>query len=92
VRTLTATGATSATRRTLTASTAGGLALLGVVLGTVGAYIALAAGHVPDLGALSPVPVVHLAAIAVGTPIVAAAGGWLLAGREPSALARQPID
>ncbi len=92
VRTLTATGATSATRRTLTATTAGGLALLGVALGTVGAYIALAAGHVPDLGALSPVPVVHLAAIAVGTPIVAAVGGWLLAGREPSALARRPID
>ena len=38
VRTLTATGATSGTRRTLTAATAGGLALLGVVLGTGGAY------------------------------------------------------
>ena len=57
VRTLTATGATSGTRRTLTAATAGALAFLGVVLGTAGAYVALMAGHVRDLGELSPVPV-----------------------------------
>ena len=92
VRTLTATGATSGTRRTLTAATAGALAFLGVVLGTVGAYVALMAGHVRDLGELSPIPVVHLAAIVVGTPLAAAAAGWLLAGREPNALARQPIE
>ncbi|HEX4982044.1 MAG TPA: hypothetical protein VFV63_10115, partial [Ilumatobacteraceae bacterium] len=92
VRTLTATGATSAARRALTATTAGGLALLGVALGTIGAYVALIAGHVRNLGDLSPIPVVHLAAIVVGTPLAAVAGGWLLAGREPTALARQPIQ
>jgi putative ABC transport system permease protein len=92
VRTLTATGATSGTRRTLTAATAGGLAFVGVVLGTGGAYIALIAGHVRDLDQLSPIPVVHLAAIVLGTPLVAAGAGWLLAGREPSALARQVIQ
>jgi putative ABC transport system permease protein len=27
-----------------------------------------------------------------GLPLVAAAGGWLLAGREPEAIARQPLD
>ncbi len=53
VRTLTATGATSGTRRMLTAATAGALAFLGVVLGTGGAYIALMAGHVRDLAAES---------------------------------------
>ena len=91
VRTLTATGASSATRRTLTAATVGGLAVLGVALGTVGAYVALAAGF-GDLADLTPVPLAHLAVIAAGTPLVAAAAGWLLAGREPTAIARQPIE
>jgi hypothetical protein len=27
-----------------------------------------------------------------GLPLVAGAGGWLLAGREPAAIARQPLD
>ena len=27
-----------------------------------------------------------------GLPLVAAAGGWLFAGREPSAIARQPME
>ena len=92
VRTLTATGATSGTRRMLTAATAGGLAVLGVVLGTTGAYVALMAGHVRDLGELSSIPVVHLAAIILGTPVAAAGAGWLLAGREPSALSRRLIQ
>jgi hypothetical protein len=34
---------------------------------------------------------VHLAVI-VGLPLAAAAVGWLLAGREPSSLARQPLE
>ena len=29
---------------------------------------------------------------AIGTPLAAAAIGWLLAGREPAAIARQPIE
>jgi putative ABC transport system permease protein len=28
----------------------------------------------------------------VGLPLVAAAGGWLLAGREPEVISRQPLD
>ncbi len=90
VRTLTATGASSNTRRTLTAATASGLALLGVALGTAGAYAAVVAGFV-DVADLTPIPLAHLAAIAIGTPLAAAAGGWLLAGREPPVIARQPI-
>ena len=91
IRTLTATGASSGTRRTLTAATAGGLALLGVALGTIGAYAAVAAGF-GDIADFSSVPVANLAVIAVGTPLAAATTGWLLAGREPTVIARQPIE
>ena len=92
LRTLTATGATSGIRRTLTAVTSGALALLGVLLGAAGAYLALLAGYNDDLGALGQVPVAHLAVIVIGLPLTAAAVGWLLAGREPSTLARQPLE
>ena len=88
LRTLTATGATSFARRTLTAATAGGLALLGAVLGTAGAYAALTASHA---GGVSLALGANLAVMAIGTPLLAAAGGWLLAGREPTGIARQPI-
>jgi putative ABC transport system permease protein len=91
LRTLTATGATSTTRRALTAATAGALALLGVLLGATGAYLALLAGYHDDLGTLSRVPLLHLTVTVVGLPVTAAAVGWLLAGREPPALARQPL-
>jgi putative ABC transport system permease protein len=92
LRTLTATGASGGTRRTLTAATGGALALLGVLLGAAGAYLALLAGYHADLEALGRVPVAHLAAIIIGLPVTAAAVGWLLAGREPSTLARQPLE
>jgi putative ABC transport system permease protein len=91
LRTLSATGASSTTRRTLTAATAGALALLGVALGTIGAYAAVAAGF-GDLADLSSVPVSNLAVIAVGTPLAATATGWLLAGRQPAGIARQAIE
>jgi putative ABC transport system permease protein len=88
LRTLTAAGATGPTRRTLS----GALALLGGLLGATGAYLALAAGYHNDLGALGRVPVAHLAVTLVGLPLTAAAAGWLLAGREPPSLARQPLE
>jgi putative ABC transport system permease protein len=92
LRTLTATGATGRTRRALTAATAGALALLGALLGVAGAYVALAAAYHDDLGHLGRIPVVPLVSIVVGVPLVAAAAGWLLAGREPPAIARAVID
>jgi putative ABC transport system permease protein len=92
LRTLTATGATSTTRRALTAATAGALSVLGVTLGTTGALTILTAGYFSDLSTLSRVPILHLVVLAIGTPTAAALAGWLLAGREPPALARQPID
>jgi putative ABC transport system permease protein len=90
LRTLTATGASSRVRRTITAVTSATLVFLGAVLGTVGAYTALAATYLHDRAPLSRVPVVNLAVLLVGLPAAAAAAGWLLAGREPPALARQP--
>ncbi len=96
LRTLTATGAGSLTRRELTAATAFALALAGAVLGTVAAYVA-AIGYAWDnpldgLSELSNVPTTNLLFILVGMPLVAAAIGWLLAGREPSAISRQPLE
>ncbi len=92
LRTLTASGATSTTRRTLTAATAGGLALLGALLGSAGAYLALAAGHLSDLGTLSRVPLLYLAITVLGVPAAAALTGWILAGRKPPSIARRVLE
>jgi len=92
VRTLTAIGAASTTRRTLTATTAGTLALLGALLGSGAAYLALAAGHRSDISVLSRVPVLDLAITIVAVPAAAALTGWVLAGRRPPSVARQPLD
>ncbi len=92
LRTLTAAGATSTTRRTLTAATAGGLALLGALIGSTGAYLALAAGHRSDLSTLSHVPVPYLAIIILGIPCAAALTGWVLAGRKPPSIARRALE
>jgi putative ABC transport system permease protein len=80
LRTLTATGATSRVRRTLTATTAGALALLGALLGVAGAYVVLLATYHDDLGYLSSVPLVYLLGAVIGVPLAATAAGWLLAG------------
>jgi putative ABC transport system permease protein len=92
LRTLTASGASSTTRRTITGATAGALALLGALLGTAGAYAALLAWHRSNLHPLTNIPIVNLAVIVAALPLLAALGGWLLAGREPPAIARQPLE
>lgn len=97
LRTLAATGASSRTRRTLTAATAGGLGFLGALLGTVAGYIGVI-GYLRSnsleggVSALGNIPVRNLLVILVGMPLAATAVGWLLAGREPPALAHQPIE
>ena len=96
LRTLTATGASSFTRRELTAATAFALALGGAVLGTVAAYVA-AIGYAWDnpldgLSELSSVPTTNLLIILVGMPTIAGAAALLLAGREPPAVAHQPFE
>ncbi len=97
LRTLAATGASSYTRRTLTAATAGALGLAGAVLGTFAGYVGVIGWLRGDsvnggISALGNVPVANLLVILLGLPLVAAAAGWLFAGRQPPALARQPIE
>jgi putative ABC transport system permease protein len=97
LRTLTATGAGSMTRRALTAATAGALALLGAVLGTAAGYVASIAWFRGSslnggVGALANAPVGDLLFIVVGMPLIAVAVGWLLAGREPPAIAHRPLE
>jgi putative ABC transport system permease protein len=97
LRTLAATGASSYARRKLTAATAGALGLHGGLLGTFAAYIGVI-GWLPGksakggIAALGNVPVANLLVILLGLPLLAAAAGWLFAGRKPSGIARQPIE
>ena len=94
IRTLTATGASARTRRGITAATAGALGLLAALVGTVAAYLAVVASSWSELlaGHMSLLPWLDLAAVLIGLPVVSAAGGWLLAGREPRAIAHQPLE
>ena len=94
IRTLTATGASARTRRGIVAATAGALGLLGALAGTVAAYVAVLATSWRQLlgGHLSVLPWLDLVAVLVGLPVAAAVGGWLLAGREPRAIAHQPLE
>jgi putative ABC transport system permease protein len=92
LRTLTAAGARRNTRRALTAATSGALALSGAIIGTACAYLALLAWYHREAHWLAHPPVLNLVAILVGLPIVAYIGGWLLAGKEAPAIARQPLD
>jgi putative ABC transport system permease protein len=93
LRILTAAGASSTTRRTMAGATAGILALLGALLGTTVAYLGLIAWAHNSLGStLGPVPVAELIAIVAGLPLAATISGWLLAGGEPRAIARQPLE
>ena len=93
LRTLTATGASGATRRMITAATAAALGLLGAILGMAGAVIAALAWARSSLSVMfGDVPVADVLILLIGLPLIAAASGWLFAGREPPAVARQPID
>jgi putative ABC transport system permease protein len=93
LRTLTAVGASGATRRMITAATAAALGLLGAILGMVAAVIAgLAFAHSSLSAMFGDVPLSDVLILLAGLPLIAAAGGWLFAGREPPAVARQPIE
>ncbi|HEV3382402.1 MAG TPA: FtsX-like permease family protein [Trebonia sp.] len=96
LRTLTATGANGRTRRTITAATAGALAFTGAVIGIVGGYIA-AFGFFSDnsrdgLSELNSIPLSNLLFILIGMPLLAVILGWLLAGRDPAGIGRQPLE
>jgi putative ABC transport system permease protein len=91
--TLTAVGAARRTRRALTGITAGTLGLMGALLGTTVAYLVTVALFRSQLSEkVAHPPVADLVAVLIGLPVVAAALGWLLAGREPRTLAHTPAD
>jgi putative ABC transport system permease protein len=96
LRTLTATGASAATRRAITAVTAGALAFTGAVLGIIGGYLAaigfFRSNSLDGLSSLTSIPVTNLLVILVGMPLAATVLGWLLAGRDPAGLGRQPLE
>jgi putative ABC transport system permease protein len=93
LRTLTAAGASGATRRMITAATAAALGLLGAILGMAGAVIAgLAWAHGSLSAMFGDVPLTDVLILLIGLPLIAAVAGWLLAGREPPLIARQPIE
>jgi putative ABC transport system permease protein len=96
LRTLTATGAAGVTRRTITATTAGALGFTGAVVGIIGGYLAaigfFRSNSLDGLSSLTSIPVTNLLVILVGMPLAAAVLGWLLAGREPAVISRQPVE
>ncbi len=98
LRTLTAAGASSRTRRSLTAVTAGGLGFLGALLGTVAAYVGLVGwfhsnaieGGLSDI--VDHIPWANLFLLVVVMPVAATLIGWLLAGRDPAGIATRPME
>ena len=96
LRTLTAAGASGTTRRTITAATAGALAFTGAVVGIIGGYLAaigfFRSNSLDGLSSLTSIPVTNLLVILVGIPLAATALGWLLAGRDPAGIGRQPLE
>jgi len=93
LRTLTATGASGTTRRTITAATAAALGLLGAILGMAGAVAAgLAWAHSSLSTMFSDALLTDVLILLLGLPLIAGVAGWLLAGREPPLIARQPIE
>ena len=97
MRVLAAAGASSSARHALSAATAGGLALLGALLGTVAGYIGIigwvrGSTLTGGLSFLENVPVANLLVILVGMPAVAAVLGWVLSGRERPVTVRRAIE
>jgi hypothetical protein len=66
------------------------------VIGIVGGYLAaigfFRSNQLDGLSSLSSIPLTNLLAILVGMPLAALIAGWLLGGREPPAIGRQPIE
>jgi putative ABC transport system permease protein len=96
LRTLTAAGASGTTRRTITAATAGALAFTGAVVGIIGGYLAaigfFRSNSLDGLSSLTSIPVTNLLVILVGMPLAAMVLGWLLGGRDPAGISRQPLE
>jgi putative ABC transport system permease protein len=95
LRILVATGASSRTRRSVTAATAGALALIGAVIGTAAAYVAVIGfsrtNALDGLSSLTAVPIVNLVSVLVGMPVLAVIVARISAWREPKGVSRQLV-
>ena len=93
LRTLTAAGAGARTRRALTGVTAGVIAFLGAVLGAAAGCLAtLTWAHADITATFGTVPWSDIGLLVIGMPLIGAAVAWLLGGRQPSAVSRQPLE
>jgi putative ABC transport system permease protein len=93
LRTLTAAGAGPRVRRALTGVTTAAIGFLGAALGAVAGFLAvLAWGHSSLTEVFATVPWSDVGLLVVGMPLIGAAAGWLLGGRQPSAVSRQPLE
>ena len=93
LRTLTAAGAGARTRRALTGVTAGVIAFLGAALGAVGGCLAVFVWSHADLTTtFGHMPWSDIGLLVIGMPLVGGAAAWLLGGRQPSAVSRQPLE
>jgi putative ABC transport system permease protein len=96
LRILLASGASSRTRRNLTAATAGALALIGAIVGTAAAYLAMIGfsrtSALDGISSLASVPLANLVLILVAMPVVAALIGWISAWRDPKGLSRSVVQ
>jgi putative ABC transport system permease protein len=93
LRTLSAAGASGRTRRALTGVTTAAIAFLGAALGAAAGCLAvLAWAHANLTATFGNVPWSDLGLLVIGMPLIGAAAGWLLGGRQPSAVSRQPLE
>jgi putative ABC transport system permease protein len=96
IRILSASGASTRTRRNLTAATAGALAFIGAIVGTAAAYLAMIGfsrtSALDGISSLASVPLTNLVLILVAMPVVAALVGWLSAWRDPKGNSRQVVQ
>jgi len=93
LRTLTASGAGSLTRRMLAGVTTVVIAFLGAALGAVAACLAvLAWSHADITTTFSNVPWSDIGLLVIGMPLIGAVAAWLVGGRQPPAVSRQPLE
>jgi len=93
LRTLTAAGAGARTRRALTGVTASVIAFLGAALGAVGGCLAVFVWSHADLTTtFANMPWSDVGLLVIGMPLIGGAAAWLLGGRQPSAVSRQPLE
>ena len=69
------------------------IAFLGAALGAVGGCLAVLVWSHADLTTtFGNVPWSDIGLLVIGMPLIGAAAAWLLGGRQPSAVSRQPLE